>query len=92
MWTLRAHGSDKYDGLNDAYDGVAMGEFAELCAETHKISREDQDQYAAESYRRALAATKSGKFQSEIEPMEIQSRRGQCRTRDGFCCFVYKGL
>lgn len=54
-----------------------MGEFAELCAEQHKISREDQDAYAAESYRRSLSATKSGKFAAEIAPVDIKLPRGK---------------
>lgn len=52
-----------------------MGEFAEACAEKYNFSRHDQDTYAAESYRRASEATKSGKFRSEIEPIEMPSAR-----------------
>lgn len=65
------------DGLNDAYDKVPMGEFAELCAETHEISRQEQDAYAAESYRRSLSATKAGKFAAEISPVDVKLPRGK---------------
>lgn len=53
-----------------------MGDFAEECARKHNISREEQDKYAAESYRRALHATRSGKFAKEIVPVEVTIKRG----------------
>ncbi|MES1158034.1 MAG: acetyl-CoA C-acetyltransferase, partial [Haliangium ochraceum] len=64
------------DGLWDAYGNVHMGDCAELCAREKKITREDQDAFAAESYRRALAAQSAGKFASEIVPVEIPQRKG----------------
>jgi acetyl-CoA C-acetyltransferase len=64
------------DGLWDAYGNVHMGDCAELCAREKKISREEQDQFAAESYRRALAAQAQGKFTAEIVPVEIAQRKG----------------
>ena len=64
------------DGLTDAYDGKAMGNAAELCASTCGISREDQDAFAAESYRRSQAAWEGGKFKDEIIPVEIPQRKG----------------
>jgi len=53
-----------------------MGISNDLCSEKYGVSREDQDQYAAESYRRALAAIHSGKFKDEIMPVKIPQRKG----------------
>ena len=64
------------DGLTDVYDGKAMGNAAELCASTCGISREDQDAFAIESYKRSQAANKNGKFKNEIVPVEIPQRKG----------------
>jgi acetyl-CoA C-acetyltransferase len=64
------------DGLTDVYDGKAMGNAAELCASTCGISREDQDAFAVESYKRSQAATEAGKFTNEIVPVEIPQRKG----------------
>ncbi len=64
------------DGLTDAYDGKAMGNAAELCAGTCKISREEQDLFAIESYKRSQASVADGKFDSEIVPVEIPQRQG----------------
>jgi acetyl-CoA C-acetyltransferase len=64
------------DGLTDAYDGKAMGNAAELCAATCGISREDQDAFAIESYRRSQAAWAAGKFSEEVLPVEIPQRKG----------------
>ena len=65
-----------HDGLWDAYGNVHMGECGELCAREHKITRADQDAYAAESYRRAQRAEAEGKFRSEIVPVEVPQRKG----------------
>ncbi|KAK9239952.1 Thiolase, N-terminal domain-containing protein [Lipomyces kononenkoae] len=65
------------DGLQDAYDNTFMGDAAEVCAETHGISREDQDNFAIESYTRAQTAHKEGKFAAEIAPIEIPGFRGK---------------
>jgi acetyl-CoA C-acetyltransferase len=65
------------DGLTDVYDGKAMGNAAELCASTCGISREDQDTFAIESYKRSQAATESGKFDNEIVPVEIPQKKGE---------------
>lgn len=62
------------DGLTDVYDGKAMGHAAELCAATCGISREEQDAFATESYRRAQAAWNSGKFTDEVVPVEIRKK------------------
>ncbi|MCX6313805.1 MAG: acetyl-CoA C-acyltransferase [Sphingobacteriales bacterium] len=64
------------DGLTDVYDGKAMGNAAELCASTCKISREDQDKFAIESYTRSQAAVTRGKFTDEIVPVEIPQKKG----------------
>jgi len=65
------------DGLTDVYDGKAMGNAAELCASTCGISREDQDRFAIESYKRSQAAWASGKFDNEIVSIEIPQRKGE---------------
>ncbi|MFD2890589.1 acetyl-CoA C-acyltransferase [Flavobacterium chuncheonense] len=64
------------DGLTDAYDNNAMGVCADLCATEHNISREEQDNFAIQSYTRSAAAWDSGKFDSEIVPVEVPQRRG----------------
>jgi acetyl-CoA C-acetyltransferase len=64
------------DGLWDVYNDYHMGNAAELCASECNISREDQDTFSIESYKRATAATESGKFSVEIVPVEIVSRKG----------------
>lgn len=64
------------DGLTDVYDGKAMGNAAELCASECKVSREEQDAFAIESYKRSQAAVNEGKFENEIVPVEIPQRKG----------------
>src|ERR1044071_9666201 len=64
------------DGLTDVYDGKAMGNAAELCAKECGISREDQDAFAIESYKRSQAAWESSKFSNEVVPVEIPQRKG----------------
>ena len=64
------------DGLTDVYDGKAMGNAAELCASTCGISREDQDAFAIESYKRSQAAVSGGKFDNEIVPVPIPQKKG----------------
>jgi acetyl-CoA C-acetyltransferase len=71
------------DGLWDAYKNVHMGECGELCAKEKGISRQDQDGFAAESYRRALAAQKSGKFKGEIVGVDVAQRKGPPTVVDG---------
>ncbi|MDR0791687.1 MAG: acetyl-CoA C-acyltransferase [Chitinophagaceae bacterium] len=65
------------DGLTDVYHNYAMGNAAELCAKTCNISREQQDAFAVESYKRAIAAWENGKFNDEIIPVEILQRTGE---------------
>ncbi len=64
------------DGLTDVYDGKAMGNAAEMCATTCNISREDQDNFAIESYKRSQAASQNGKFDNEIVPVAIPQKKG----------------
>ena len=64
------------DGLTDVYDGKAMGNAAELCANTCGISRAGQDAFAIESYKRSQAAWEKGLFANEIVPVEIPQRKG----------------
>ena len=66
----------QYDGLQDAYTDVAMGVFAETCANKYKFSREAQDAYALESLRRANQAMDQNLFANEIIPVTVESRRG----------------
>ncbi|MFP2994408.1 acetyl-CoA C-acyltransferase [Spongiivirga sp. MCCC 1A20706] len=65
------------DGLVDAYDQNAMGVCADLCAQEHDFSREDQDAFAIQSYERSAAAWDSGKFDNEVIPVEVPQRRGE---------------
>jgi len=65
------------DGLVDAYDKNAMGVCADLCATEHNFSREEQDNYAIQSYERSAKAWSEGKFSDEVIPVEIPQRRGE---------------
>lgn len=65
------------DGLWDVYNDYHMGSAAELCAETCNISREDQDNFAIQSYKRAQQAQSDGKFKDEIVAVEIKDRKGE---------------
>jgi len=65
------------DGLVDVYDKVAMGNFADLCAKEHTISREDQDAFATESYQKSQAATEKGLFKEEIVSITIPQKKGE---------------
>ncbi len=64
------------DGLTDVYHDYAMGNAAELCASECKISREEQDAFAVQSYQRSQASVNEGKFAAEIVPVEIPQRKG----------------
>ena len=65
------------DGLTDVYNATHMGNCAELCAKEKGISREDQDAFAVESYRRATEAWQLGKFSEEVVPVSVPQRRGE---------------
>jgi acetyl-CoA C-acetyltransferase len=65
-----------HDGLWDIVNDFHMGISNDLCSQKYSISREDQDRYAAESYRRAVAAVQGGRFVDEIVPVTIPQRKG----------------
>ena len=65
------------DGLEDAYEGNAMGVFADMIAREHQFTREDQDAYALETLARAIRATEQGDFKREITPVTIKDRKGE---------------
>jgi len=64
------------DGLTDAYDNNAMGVCADLCASEYNFTREDQDNFAIQSYERSAKAWESGKFDNEIIPVAVPQRKG----------------
>jgi acetyl-CoA C-acetyltransferase len=64
------------DGLTDVYHNYAMGNAADMCAKECNISREEQDAFAIESYKRSAAAWAAGKFNDEVVPVEIIGRKG----------------
>ncbi len=65
------------DGLQDAYDNNAMGVSADLCATEYKITREQQDAFAIQSYERSAKAWEAGKFDKEVVPVAVPQRRGE---------------
>uniref|UniRef100_A0A803MGM1 Acetyl-CoA C-acetyltransferase n=1 Tax=Chenopodium quinoa TaxID=63459 RepID=A0A803MGM1_CHEQI len=68
------------DGLWDVYNDCGMGVCAELCAEHHAVTREDQDNYACQSFERGVAAQEAGAFSWEIVPVEVSGGRGKPTT------------
>jgi acetyl-CoA C-acetyltransferase len=70
------------DGLWDPYHHQHMGNCAELCAQEYRFTREQQDEYAAESFKRALDAQKNGKFKSEIVAVDIPGKKGEVHRMD----------
>jgi acetyl-CoA C-acetyltransferase len=68
------------DGLTDVYHNYAMGVAADMCAKECNISREAQDEFAIESYKRSAAAWAAGKFNDEIVPLQMTDRKGQTIT------------
>ena len=70
-----------HDGLTDAFEDIHMGETAERVADRYGVSREAMDRYAAESQRRAQAATEAGRFAAEILPVEVPARKGTVPKR-----------
>ena len=82
-----------YDGLQNPYDGALMGNFADATARKYNFSRAQQDTYAAESVRRALAASESGAFKDEIVPVTVKGRKGEQlveRDEPPFACDINK--
>jgi len=71
-----------YDGLWDPYGDKHMGSCGETCARELAISREEQDAYSGESYRRAREAIESGRMAAEIVPVEVPGRKGQTTVID----------
>lgn len=65
------------DGLWDVYNQIHMGSCAEVCAKEFKFSREELDQFAINSYTRAISATQSGRFKDEIVPVKISGKKGE---------------
>ncbi len=70
------------DGLWDAFNHYLMGNAAEVCADTHSITREEQDAYAIMTYERAQAATTQGLFKPEITPVTVSQRGKPDKTVD----------
>jgi acetyl-CoA C-acetyltransferase len=71
-----------HDGLWDPHNSQHMGNCAELCARELKLTRQAQDEFAIESFRRAQAAQKDGKFKGEIVPVEVPGRKGEVTRVD----------
>jgi acetyl-CoA C-acetyltransferase len=71
-----------HDGLWDPYDDMHMGNCGDLVAEKYSFTREEQDAFAGESYRRAVAAQKEGRFKEEIVPVSVPQRRGEALLVD----------
>jgi acetyl-CoA C-acetyltransferase len=65
------------DGLWDVYNDYHMGSAAELCAVDCNVTREEQDAFAVESYKRAQASQAAGKFKTEITPVELRDKKGE---------------
>jgi acetyl-CoA C-acetyltransferase len=70
------------DGLANVYDGQAMGCFADATGTKYEITREDQDAYAIQSYKRTAAAWEAGKFKDEVTGVEIKDRKGNIKVVD----------
>ncbi len=66
-----------FDGLTNVYDQKHMGTCGDLCANEHDFSREDQDNFAIESYKRSAAAWAAGKYKEEVIPVEVPQRKGE---------------
>jgi len=64
------------DGLWDVYNNYHMGNAAELCAKEFKFTREEQDRFSIQSYKRAADAVENGRFKNEIVPVEVKTRKG----------------
>jgi acetyl-CoA C-acetyltransferase len=77
-----------WDGLWDVYNDFHMGNTGELVAEKYGISRREQDEYALQSYQRALQAIAAGKFKKEIIPVEVLQKKGE-RSRQDHSTFLF---
>src|SRR5690625_7819835 len=69
------------DGLQDAYSKEAMGVSGDKTARKYEISRDEQDDFAIQSYKRSAKAWEEGKFKDEIVPVEVPQRRGRSEER-----------
>jgi acetyl-CoA C-acetyltransferase len=76
MGHQKAIDSMVHDGLWDPYNDYHMGNAAELCASEYKCTREMQDEFATQSYAKAMAAQAAGAFKDEIVPVSIPQRKG----------------
>src|SRR5262249_20204575 len=65
------------DALHDSFDFISMGQLTERANDTHHLTREEQDAFAARSHQLAAAAQKNGLFEDEIAPIEIPQRKGE---------------
>ncbi|HEX7011679.1 MAG TPA: thiolase family protein [Steroidobacteraceae bacterium] len=82
-----------FDGLQSPFDGQLMGVFAEATAKKYNFSRGQQDEYAAESVRRALAAIEGGHFDAEVVPVTVTDRKGErvvSKDETPFTCDIAK--
>lgn len=82
-----------FDGLQSPFDGKMMGTFAEATAAKYGFTREQQDAYAAESVRRALAAAEGTSFNNEIAPVTVKDRKGErvvAKDETPFTCDINK--
>jgi acetyl-CoA C-acetyltransferase len=70
------------DGLTDVYGNIPMGNCAELCAKEKNITREQQDAFAIESYKRSAAAWSAGKFNDEIVPLIVKTKKGDIEFKE----------
>ncbi|HWY10998.1 MAG TPA: acetyl-CoA C-acyltransferase [Bacteroidia bacterium] len=70
------------DGLTDVYGNFPMGNCAELCAKEKNITREQQDAFAVESYKRSAAAWTAGKFADEIVPLIVKTKKGEVEFKE----------
>ena len=64
------------DGLWEVYNNYHMGNAAELCVKEMNFSREEQDRFAVQSYKRSADSVENGRFKDEIVPVEIKTRKG----------------
>ena len=71
-----------HDGLRDVYNEYMMGSAADNTAKVHGITREEQDEFAINSYKTSAASWEAGKFKNEIVPVEIPQRRGDAIIMD----------
>jgi len=82
-----------FDGLQSPFDGKMMGHFADATAQKYGFTREQQDAFAAESVRRALAAVNGGKFDREVAPATVKDRKGErivAKDETPFTCDIAK--